>query len=313
MVMGDSEAREGASSLRRFLRKYYILLRPRTMVIFLFPVTLGFAAAAEGGGQLELYRLALAYISFASGFLFISALNFYADVESDRLHNDLYKGDPHMSDQPFVTGEMGRRETVLLFLLSAVGCVGVALLVNRPFAFFLGTGMFVIGVLYSHPWFRFKAKPVLDALTNASSACLFLVAGWKMAQPESWPPLWPLVFGFFFSATLYLPSVANDVPFDRAAGFRTSGVVFGAKRLLDAMIPLCVLLLPLAVVNLLVSQSWLFKLFIAMAWPGAVLFTWAMHHLYEPPFIRFNAALMIYPLLALHGLFIALGVKYLVA
>ncbi|MEJ5186199.1 MAG: UbiA prenyltransferase family protein [Candidatus Geothermincolales bacterium] len=297
--------------LVRAIRKYYILLRPRTMVIFLFPMTLGFASAAEGGGELEVYRLVLAYIAFTLGFLFISALNFYADVESDRLHNDLYKGGPHMSDQPFVTGEMGKVETFLLFLLSAGGCVGIALLVNRPFAFFLGLGMFVIGVLYSHPWFRFKAKPVLDAVTNASSACLFLVAGWKSALPGSWPPPWPMVFGFFFSATLYLPSVANDVPFDRAAGFRTSGVVFGAKRLLDAMIPLCALLLPLAVVNLLVSQSWLFKLFIAMAWPGAVIFTWAMHYLYDPPFIRFNAALMIYPLLALHVLFGSLGIKYI--
>jgi 4-hydroxybenzoate polyprenyltransferase len=298
------------SRLDAYLRKYYILFRPKTMFIYLFPVTLGFAASAETGGSLRGYKIALVYMSFLCGSFFSSTLNFYADVESDRLHNDMYKGDMHMSDQPFVTGEMGKVETALLFLLSALGCIAMSLAVNLRFAFFLVGGiMVIIGLLYSHPWFRFKNRPVLDIATNASGAVILLIAGWKAVNPSTWPPVWPMVFGFIFSATLYIPSVANDVPFDEAAGFRTSGVVFGAKRMIDAMIPLCLLLIPVAVINFLLPVGWLFKLFFVMALPGAIVFTVGMRLLWRPPHIRFNAGLLVYPILGLLIFYFVYGVN----
>jgi 4-hydroxybenzoate polyprenyltransferase len=304
---------EWRERLRPFLRKYAILFRVRTMFIYLFPVTLGFAAAADGGYKVSGLSIALAYLGFLCGSFFSSSLNYYADVESDRLHNDMYKGDMHMSDQPFVTGEMGKVETILLFLLTGLGCVAFSFAVGRQFAYYMVGAVVILGILYSHPWFRFKNKPVLDIVTNATGACVLLVAGWKIVQPSTWPPLWPIVFGFLFSATLYMPSVANDVPFDAAAGFRTSGVVFGAERLLKAMIPMCVVLVPVAVMNFVVDQSWLFKLFIALALPGAVVFTIGMHILYRPPHIRFNAALLVYPIAGLLLFYFVYGVHAAVA
>jgi 4-hydroxybenzoate polyprenyltransferase len=288
------------SRLQPYLQKYAKLFRARTTVIYLFPVVLGFAAAADGGGEVRGYKILAAFAAFFCGSFFSSSLNFYADVESDRLHNNMYKGDSHMSDQPFVAGEMGKAETIILFLLSGIGCILLSLAVSLRYAAFMVGGIIVvIGILYSHPWFRFKNRPVLDIVTNATGACILLVAGWKIVQPSTWPPVWPIVFGFLFSATLYIPSVANDVPFDEAAGFRTSGVVFGAGKLLYTMIPFCLALIPVAVVNFIVPQSWLFKLFIALALPGAIAFTIGMHLLYRPPHIRFNAGLLVYPLLAL--------------
>ncbi|WP_287154973.1 UbiA prenyltransferase family protein [Candidatus Solincola tengchongensis] len=303
---------EAASRLRQAMDKYARLFRVRTMFIYLFPMTLGFAAAAEGGGDAPGYRVALAFLAFLCGSFFSSTLNFYADVESDRLHNDMYKGDLHMSDQPFVTGEMGKLETAAVFLLTAAGCVVLSLLAGREFAWFMIGSVAILGVLYSHPWFRFKNKPVLDIVTNATGACVLLTAGWKLLQPDTWPPIWPLVYGFLFASTLYMPSVANDVPFDAAAGFRTSGVVFGAERLLKAMIPMCALLIPVAVVNFIVPQSWTFKLFIALALPGALVFTAGMHLLYKPPFIRFNASLLVYPIALLWLFYFVYGLHMVV-
>lgn len=291
-----------------YLRRYAILFRVRTMFIYLFPLTLGFAASADGASPIQGYEIALAYLGFLCGSFFSSSLNFYADVESDRLHNDMYKGDLHMSDQPFVTGEIGKTETALLFTLTGLGCIGFSLAVNLQFAIFMVGSVLILGILYSHPWFRFKNKPVLDVATNALGACVILIAGWKIVQPSTWPPIWPLIFGFLFSATLYLPSVANDVPFDEAAGFRTSGVVFGAKRLLDFMIPMCVLLVPVAIANFVVDQSWLFKLFIAMALPGAIVFTIGMRLLFRPPHIRFNAALLVFPISGLLLFYFVYGI-----
>ena len=300
---------ESVNNANRIFQKYAKLFRIRTTIIYLFPVILGFAGAAAGGARIAPYKIAFVYLAFFCGSFFSSTLNFYEDVESDRLHNNMYKGDAHMSDQPFVTGEMGKLEAVLLFTLTAAGCIGFSLLVNLQFAaFMVGSIFIVIGILYSFHWFRFKNRPALDIITNAAGACLLLVAGWKALQPATWPPWGPLAFGFLFSATLYMPSVANDVPFDAAAGFRTSGVVFGAKRLIDAMIPMCLLLIPIAVINFFMSQSWVFKLFIALALPGALVFTIGMRILYRPPQIRFNAGLLVYPLASLTIFYFVYGV-----
>src|SRR4030042_4253986 len=100
-----------------YLTKYAKLFRIRTTVIYRFPVVLGFAVATDGGGNVQGYKIALAYLAFFCGSFFASTLNFYADVESDRLHIDMYKGDSHMSAQPFVAGVIGKLERVLIFLL----------------------------------------------------------------------------------------------------------------------------------------------------------------------------------------------------
>ncbi len=270
------------------------------MIIYIFPMTLGFACAAEYSTGVAGWRIACAYLGFLAGSFFSSTLNFYADVESDRHHNDMYKDQP-ISHQPFVTGEMGRLEThpglrhhrPRPAWSSACWPAGGSPSSCSP-------PSIVLGILYSHPWFRFKEKPVLDVVTNASTSVMLLIAGWKLAAPaDVWPPVLPLVFGFIFSGTLYLPSVANDIPFDEAAGFRTSGVVFGAKRLLDAMSPLCALMTVVGVLVLIGPFEWPFKLFIAGAMPGAWVFTWGMHLLFKPPHIRFNAGLLIYPISAM--------------
>jgi 4-hydroxybenzoate polyprenyltransferase len=301
---------ESKDGPRAIFQKYAKLFRIKTTTIYLFPVILGFAAAADGGGDIAGWKIPFVYLAFFCGSFFASSLNFYEDVESDRLHNNMYKGDLHMSDQPFVTGEMGKVETILLFALTALGCAAFSFLVNVPFAIFMIGGIFVvIGVLYSFRWFRFKNRPVLDIATNAAGACLLLVAGWKAVQPSTWPPWGPIVFGFLFSATLYMPSMANDIPFDAAAGFRTSGVVFGMKAILNAMIPLCVLLVPVAIINFVLPISWLFKLFIGLALPGALAFTAWMHILYRPPQIRFNAGQLVYPLAILVIFYFVYGLQ----
>lgn len=299
---------ERESRLRKSLRKYFILFRIKTMFIYIFPTTLGFACSAATGGTLPWYDIVFMYLGFLCGSFFSSSLNFYSDVESDRLHNDMYKGDLHMSDQPFATGEMGKVETFMLFLLTGAGCVVFSFLVNVQFATFMIISVLVLGILYSHPWFRLKNRPFLDIATNAAGAVILLIAGWKAVNPETWPPIWPLVFGFIFSATLYMPSMANDVPFDEAAGFRTTGVAFGAKRTIDAMIPMCALMIPVVIISLVLPAPGIFKLFLVLALPGAVVFTVGMHLLWRPPHIRFNAGLLVFPILGMLIFYLVYGI-----
>jgi 4-hydroxybenzoate polyprenyltransferase len=286
-------------TFRKYVEKYLVLLRPRAMMLFLLPMTLGFACAAGQSDGVAGWRIASAYLAFLSMSFFASTLNFYSDVEADRMHNDLYKDQP-LSQQPFAAGEMGKVETPLVFMVSASMCVIFGLLAGWWFAVFIIATLLIVGVLYSHPWFHFKARPVLDVLTNTTGVLMLLIAGWTLAAPAGvWPPALPLVFSFILAAILYLPTVANDAPFDEAAGYRTSGVVFGAKRLLNAMIPLCAVLTVVGVPVLIGSFEWPFKLFIAITLPAAWVFTWGMHKLFEPPHIRFNTSLLIYPVSAL--------------
>lgn len=286
-------------TLRKYVDKYLVLLRPKALMLFILPMTLGFAAAADKSGGVVGWRIACAYLAFLSCSFFSSTLNFYSDVEADRLHNDKYKDQP-LSQQPFATGEMGRVETPLVFIISASLCVAFSLLAGWWFAVFMIAALLIIGVLYSHPWFHFKEKPVLDVVTNTTGVLVLIIAGWKLAAPaDVWPPVLPLVFSYIFAATIYLPTVANDVPFDEAVGYRTSGVVFGAKRLLNAMIPLCAIMTVLGVLVLIGPFEWPFRLFVAITLPAAWVFTWGMHRLFEPPHIRFDTGLLIYPVSAL--------------
>jgi 4-hydroxybenzoate polyprenyltransferase len=284
------------------MSKYLRLFRLKSTLIYLFPFVLALSVGLEqtenGIAQAAPYHwwtIVFAYLAYFCGSFFASTLNFYVDVPADRLHDDLYK-DQEISTQPFVTGEMSKRETFLTFFILGVGCVVFSFLVNWKFAVFMIGAVFLLGILYSHPWFRFKEKPVLDIATNATGAVLILYAGMAIVSSNN-PPLIPILFGWLFSATLYIPSVANDVPFDEAVGYRTSGVVFGQKRLIDAMVPLTACIVGVGLWGVLSSSlNWQYRLFCGLGTPAAVVATAAVFFFYHPPHIELNPKLMLVPL-----------------
>lgn len=302
--------------MRDYIGKYVTLFRPKTMLIYLFPMVLAISAgidmAEHGTAKAVGYSwvsVLFAYLAHFCGWFFASTLNFYADVPSDRIHDGLYKADKDIARQPFATGDMSRLETILAFGVSLIGCVVFSFLVNVRFAAFLiGSMVVLIGVLYSHPWFRFKAKPVLDVVTNATGAVLILCAGMAVVSSD-FPPIQPIIFGWLFSANLYMPSVANDAPFDGAAGYRTSGVVFGQRRLIHAMIPATVLVTATGIwAALSRSLNWQYRLFNGLGIFAVIGFTILMFVLFHPPHIELNANIIIYPLAAMLLFYVALTI-----
>lgn len=301
--------------VRKYASKYVRLFRLKTMLIYLFPLVLALSAGLDmiqdGTAKAVPHSwvtVLFAYIAFFLGSFFSSTLNFYVDVQSDKVHDGLYKADRDISQQPFVTGEMSRLETVLAFTISGLGCVVFSLLVNLRFAAFMVGAVLLLGVLYSHPWFSFKSKPVLDIATNATGAVLILCAGMAIVSFDL-PPIQPVVFGWLFSANMYMPSVANDAPFDKAAGYRTSGVVFGQKRLINAMIPVTVLCAAAGIWAAFSSSlNWQYRLFNGLGIFGAIGFTVLMFALYHPPHIELNTNLIIYPLALMLLFYFVLGI-----
>ncbi|MBU4241094.1 MAG: UbiA family prenyltransferase, partial [Actinobacteria bacterium] len=150
--------------------KYIRLFRLKTTLIYLFPFVLalsvGVEEVANGIARPVSYSwvtvlwvtVLFAYIAYFCGSFFSSTLNCYVDVPADLVHDGLYK-DQELSRQPFVTGEMSTVETVLTFAITGVGCVVFSLLVNWRFAVFMLSAVLLLGILYSHPWFRLKEMP----------------------------------------------------------------------------------------------------------------------------------------------------------
>ncbi|MHB8896015.1 MAG: UbiA prenyltransferase family protein [Candidatus Geothermincolia bacterium] len=285
--------------------KYIRLFRLKSTLIYLFPFVLALSVGIQQVNQhvarpvaYTWYTVLFAYLAYFCGSFFSSTLNFYADVPADKLHDGMYK-DQDISKQPFVTGEVSKTEGFIIMAVTGVGCVVFSVLVNLRFAAFMVGAVLLLGVLYSHPWFRFKEKPVLDIVTNATGAVLILIAGMAIVSRD-YPPAIPMIFGWLFSAAMYMPSVANDVPFDKAAGYRTSGVVFGQKRLVLAMIPTVALMVPVGIWGVFSSSlNWQYRLFCLLGTGAAILATATVWLLYNPPHIELNPDIYLVPLAGL--------------
>jgi 4-hydroxybenzoate polyprenyltransferase len=282
--------------------KFIRLFRLKSTLIYLFPFVLALSVGIQqtnaGTAHPVSYSwvtVLFAYLAYFCGSFFSSTLNFYADVEADKVHDGMYK-DQDISKQPFVTGEVSKKEAAVVFAVTGAGCIAFSLLVNLRFAAFMIGAVLLLGVLYSHPWFRFKEKPVLDIVTNATGAVLILIAGMAIVSSD-YPPAIPMIFGWLFSAAMYMPSVANDVPFDEAAGYRTSGVVFGQKRLVQAMLPVVALLVPVGIWGVFsTSLNWQYRLFCLLGTGAAVLATATVWLLFNPPHIELNPDIYLVPL-----------------
>jgi 4-hydroxybenzoate polyprenyltransferase len=277
------------------MRKYVTLLRLKISLAFFFPMALGYAVVSETGAAIPAYKIVLGFLAFFCAAFFASTLNFYADVASDKEFEGEFK-DMDLKRQPFVTGEMGRLETALAFALSGAGCVACSLVVSLRFAVFIVGFALVVGLLYSHPWFRLKAKPVTDMLCNILGMGFSLMAGLALAGSYT-PPAMFLVWAALFITVVYIPTVVNDVPFDEAAGYKTSGVFFGASRLLYSMVPLTMIMIPLAVLlSMNTSLPWLFRLaagggtLLAIFGVSVVIYRW------HPPRIELNPDVVLYPM-----------------
>jgi 4-hydroxybenzoate polyprenyltransferase len=300
--------------------KYWRLLRIKISLAYFFPMAFGFSIAADANPCIPWYGALFAFLAFFCGSLFASTLNFYVDVEADRDFNSRFK-DMDLARQPFVAGEMGSRETTLVFLLSAAGCVTFSLLAGWRTAVFLVGFVVVVGFLYSHPRLRLKARPVTDMLCNVAGMGLTLYAGLSLgyigaggnAQHPGGPPVLFLVWGALFITVVYVPTVANDVPFDRAAGYRTSGVVFGAQNLIYSLVPMVLAMAPLAVLLVLSGGVvWQYKF---MAGLGTVLAFGGVTFVllrWRPPHIRMDPDLVLVPMDLFLLFFVAYGLYRIV-
>ncbi|MHB8896016.1 MAG: UbiA prenyltransferase family protein [Candidatus Geothermincolia bacterium] len=277
------------------LRKYWVLLRIKISLAYFFPLAFGFTIAADANPHIAWWKIPVGFLSFFCASFFASTMNFYADVEADSNFGGKFK-DMDLKDQPFVRGDMGALETWLVFVISGIGCVALSLAVNYRFAIFITGFAVVVGLLYSHSWFRLKAKPLTDILVNVVGMGFMLLAGLSFSV-HYLPPVLFLVWGALFVTVMYIPTVVNDVPFDEAAGYKTSGVFFGASRLLYSMAPLAAAMIPIgALVALNNHAAWQYRFAAAAGTPLTLAGTAVIFYLWRPPRVELNPNIVLYPM-----------------
>lgn len=292
--------------------KYIKLLRLKIALAFFFPFVLGLSVASVSDPGVSIPKAVAAVISFFCASFFSSTLNFYSDVEADRIFTGVFK-DMDLKSQPFVTGEMNKRETAIALAVSMFSSLGLSLYAGLRVLIYMAGFMLVVGVLYSHPKIKLKGRPLADILCNVLGMGFSLFAGLSIGKANA-PSIAYLFWGALFIAIVYIPTVVNDVPFDKAAGFKTSGVVFGAERLLVSMIPLTLLMSVLAVVVFLdKSLVWQFRVTCLALTPLTVIGVIVIFFSWTPPRINLNPDIVLIPMYFADAFFLAFSFHRIVS
>ncbi|MBM3157675.1 MAG: hypothetical protein FJ004_10390 [Chloroflexi bacterium] len=225
-----------STTITKYLKLGRITSWPAFSLSFLIP----FAVGAYEGTDWARAILGFVVLILIASFSF--ALNFYSDRDSDRYHDGMQK-DMNLTRQPVLTGEVTLRECKVFCAVTVVLIVILAFLVSNLFALLTLLACLLGGVLYSHPFIRLKTKPIFDIACMCLCCALLFSAGYTLARETmvGW-----LAFVFFFQVcvVLYISTVVQDYEWDVQAGLRTSAVVFGKRKLTNAMWAVCVTMIP---------------------------------------------------------------------
>ena len=220
--------------------KYLRLLRPIAWITFLLPFTVGLGLGITSDSNP--LHLIFAFIAFSCWMSFSFIVNSIVDKDVDRLHDGRSK-DMNLARQPLATGEINEKKALYLSILFLFCSLFFAWLINNLFfvLILLGDG---VGYIYSMPPMRFKARPLGDIICNTAAGGLIFIAGLSIGGANMYPLV--ILGAFVMTSIFYIPTVVTDHEFDKKAGLKTSAVYFTPKRLLQAMYPLTVILVIIA-------------------------------------------------------------------
>lgn len=212
-----------AAGRRRSLLDYLFVLRPILLVPAWTMLLAGHYRAAGTTSMTwrlppELW-LMIALYSGLMGATYI--VNQISDVETDRLNRKLFLVAEGYVSKPAIIAE-----AVLLFGLA----IALGFLKYPSPVGWLALASGVLGLLYSVPPFKLKAKPFLDMLANGIGyGGLAFATGWAAAgNPTAgmWTGSLPYVLAV---SAVYLNTTLPDYASDKATGNVTTGVLLGGK------------------------------------------------------------------------------------
>ena len=241
---------------------YIKLSRVTSWGPYLLPFSIGAAYACSFYSDLGVVKLMFALISISSSLSFCFALNFYTDRDVDRLHDGLNK-DINLKQQPMLINQTPDKKfkyfLMLILLMSLFG-----FFVNFFFGIIIVLNTIILGILYSWPPFRLKARPVGDIGCNVISGSILMFLAGMNLQDLHIANNFILFASIIFGTLLYLPTVIADYEFDRKAGLNTTAVYFGIKATYRFYKFLLIILLICCLVVLIGDYDIIFKSFAFM-------------------------------------------------
>jgi 4-hydroxybenzoate polyprenyltransferase len=160
------------------------------------------------------------------------ALNEQLDGPRDRLH-------PKKRFRPVPAGKIRPALAYLEWLLLGAAGMGIAVLVNQPFAL-SAFGLWMLGVMYNVPPVRTKEWPFIDVLSESANNAVRLLLGWFPLISDRVPPLslvlsyW--MVGAFFMATKRYAEYRHIGNPQVAASYRRSFAYYTEERLLVSIL-----------------------------------------------------------------------------
>lgn len=211
------------SKVKNKIKSYTKLIRPIGWAPFYFALLFGLIDS--GFSPLSnVYLAILIYGPLLAGGIYV--LNFYSDIKVDRTSK--VTKDIKMSEQPFVTGEVSRKEGLILAIILIVLGLFLSYIINIQF--FIVSVIFVfVGVIYSFPP-RLKQIPFADVFANSFASTLCYIAGWVIFKDFFEISVYPVLWIFFSIASTYLLTVIIDIDEDRQSGIKTTAVFLGVKK-----------------------------------------------------------------------------------
>lgn len=205
------------------VRTLLAVSRPRFWLYTAGPVLVG--AAFAGPAALTPLMLAIFAWFLIPANVFLYGVNDLADKDTDRYNPKKgAKEHRHREHEAFTLA-------VVIALCLAL-FVPVAMLVTWQALVFFSLFL-LLGAAYSLPPLRFKARPLIDAASNALYAMPGLGA-YALAAGEL-PSVAAMIAAFAWTAAMHWFSAVPDIEADARAGLSTSAVVFGRTGSLIAV------------------------------------------------------------------------------
>jgi 4-hydroxybenzoate polyprenyltransferase len=204
------------------LRYLLTLSRPRFWLYTAGPVLVGVAYAADSSSEL------LAPLPAALFLYFLLPANGYLYGINDRFDREIDAENPKKAAKGSPEARW-RDSSAVTAVVAASGALGLALFPLTPqVAWPYLAGFFVLATAYSAPPLRFKARPLLDSLSNG----LYLLPGAAAyaALAGAHPPAPALVGGWLWTMGMHTYSAVPDIDPDRAAGIETTATLLGERR-----------------------------------------------------------------------------------
>ena len=207
------------------LQDYLFLMRPMILIpVWTFYLLGAYHGMRAGDRAVDVRRLLVGIVSFTALMGAIYIVNQIADRDVDRANRKLF-----LIPDAIISVRSAWIEAALLVALSFL----LALFLPVRFMIVLAASL-VLGAAYSLDPFRLKKRAVLDVLANAAgNGILNTIAGWVAigAPSDGWHVLIPYPLAV---AAVHLTTTLADIEGDAAFGFRTSGVLLGARAGLRA-------------------------------------------------------------------------------